>query len=244
MEDVADTRRGRTPGLLARLLPWLPRGPQVYALVGRSGTGKSFKARAVAQRHGIEVIIDDGLVIRNGTIIAGRSAKREKGIISAVRTAVFANPDQLAEARRVLSAERFRRILVIGTSLKMVNRIAASLELPAIARVIPIEQAASREEIARALRVRAEQGKHIIPVPSVEIKRSYPHIFFEGMKELLAGTRRGFGRVPRDTHLVEKTVVRPPYSRPRKAKPAVAGPLDVPTPPEPEAKAPAARPGP
>jgi len=240
---VADSRRGRSPGLLARFLPWLPRGPQVYALVGRSGTGKSFKARAVAQRHGIEVIIDDGLVIRNGTIIAGRSAKREKGIISAVRTAVFANPDQLAEARRVLSAERFRRILVIGTSLKMVNRIAASLELPAIARVIPIEQAASREEIARALRVRAEQGKHIIPVPSVEIKRSYPHIFFESMKELLSGTRRGFGRGPRDAHLVEKTVVRPPYSRPRKAKPAVAGPLDVPTPPEPEAKAPAARPG-
>ena len=241
---VADSRRGRSPGLLARLLPWLQRGPQVYALVGRSGTGKSYKARAVAQRHGIEVIIDDGLVIRNGTIIAGRSAKREKGIISAVRTAVFANPDQLVEARRVLSAERVRRILVIGTSLKMVNRIAASLELPAIARVIPIEQAASREEIARALRVRAEQGKHIIPVPSVEIKRSYPHIFFESMKELLAGTRRGFGRGPRDAHLVEKTVVRPPYSRPRKAKPAVAGPLDVPTPPEPEAKAPAARPGP
>jgi len=241
---VADSRRGRSPGLLARFLPWLPRGPQVYALVGRSGTGKSFKARAVAQRHGIEVIIDDGLVIRNGTIIAGRSAKREKGIISAVRTAVFANPDQLAEARRVLSAERFRRILVIGTSLKMVNRIAASLELPAISRVIPIEQAASREEIARALRVRAEQGKHIIPVPSVEIKRSYPHIFFESMKELLAGTRRGFGRVPRDTHLVEKTVVRPPYSRPRKAKPSAAGPLDGLRPPEPDAKAPAARPEP
>ena len=244
MVSVADSRRGRSPGLLARLLPWLQRGPQVYALVGRSGTGKSYKARAVAQRHGIEVIIDDGLVIRNGTIIAGRSAKREKGIISAVRTAVFANPDQLAEARRVLSAERFRRILVIGTSLKMVNRIAASLELPAIARVIPIEQAASREEIARALRVRAEQGKHIIPVPSVEIKRSYPHIFFESMKELLAGTRRGFGRGPRDAHLVEKTVVRPPYSRPRKAKPAAAGPVDGPRPPEPDAKAPAARPEP
>jgi len=227
MVRVADSRRGRSPGLFARLLPWIPRGPQVYALVGRSGTGKSYKARAVAQRHGIELIIDDGLVIRNRTIIAGRSAKREKGIISAVRTAVFANPDQLAEARRVLSAERFRRILVIGTSLKMVNRIVASLELPPISRVIPIEQAASREEIARALHVRAEQGKHIIPVPSVEIKRSYPHIFFESMKELITGTRRGFGRRPRDTHLVEKTVVRPPYSRPRKARPETAAKPDA-----------------
>jgi hypothetical protein len=227
MVHVADSRRGRSPGLFARLLPWLPRGPQVYALVGRSGTGKSYKARVVAQRHSIELIIDDGLIIRNGTIIAGRSAKREKGIISAVRTAVFANPDQVADARRVLAAERFRRILVIGTSLKMVRRIVTSLGLPAPSRIIPIEQAASREEIARALRVRAEQGKHIIPVPSLEIKRSSPHIFFESMKELIAGTRRGFGRRPQDAHLVEKTVVRPPYSRPPKAKPdGAAAPTD------------------
>jgi hypothetical protein len=222
MVRVSDSRGGRAPGLFAKLLPWLPRGPVVYALVGRSGTGKSYKARSVAQRHGIELIIDDGLLIRNGTIIAGRSSKREKGIISAVRTAVFANPDQVADARRVLAVEHFRRILVIGTSLKMVQRIVTSLGLPAPSRIIPIEQAASREEIARALRVRAEQGKHIIPVPSVEIKRSYPHIFFESMKELIAGTRRGLGRKPQDAHLVEKTVVRPPYSRPRKAKPDAA----------------------
>lgn len=227
MVSVADSRR--SPRLLARLLPWLPRGPHVYALVGRSGTGKSYKARAVAQRHGIELIIDDGLVIRDGTIIAGRSAKREKGIISAVRTAVFANPDQLADARRALAAGRFRRILVIGTSLKMVMRIVASLELPVPSRIIPIEQAATREEIARALRVRAEQGKHIIPVPSVEIKRSYPHIFFEGVKELIAITRTGIGRRAQNGRLVEKTVVRPPYSRSRGAKPGpAAAPADRP----------------
>jgi ABC-type oligopeptide transport system ATPase subunit len=219
---VADSRRDRSRGPIARLLPWLSRGPHVFALVGRSGTGKSYKARAIAQRHNIELIIDDGLIIRNGTIVAGRSAKREKGIISAVRTAVFANPDQLEDARRVLAAERVRRILVIGTSVKMVRRIVGSLGLPAPSRVIPIEQAASREEIARALRVRAEQGKHIIPVPSVEIKRSYPHIFFESMKELITGTRRGLRRRPQDSNLVEKTVVRPPYSRPRRAKPAGA----------------------
>ena len=139
--------------------------------------------------------------------------------MSAVRTALFANPDQAADARRAIEAERFHRILVIGTSLKMVRRIAAGLGLPEFTRIIPIEQAATREEIARAMRVRAEQGKHIIPVPSVEVKRSYPHIFFESVKELIAGTRRGFGRRPRDAQLVEKTVVRPPYSRPPRAKP-------------------------
>jgi hypothetical protein len=219
MRDVATPRRRRTPGLLARLLPWLARGPQVYALVGRSGTGKSYKAGAIAQRFHIDLIIDDGLVIRGGAIIAGRSAKREKGIVSAVRTALFANPDQAADARRAIGSEHFRRILVIGTSLKMVRRIAVGLELPDYTRIIPIEQVATREEIARAMRVRTEQGKHIIPVPSVEVKRSYPHIFFESVKELIAGTRRGFGRKPVDAHLVEKTVVRPPYSRPPRAKP-------------------------
>jgi hypothetical protein len=228
MEDVAETRRGRAPRLLARLLPWLPRGPQVYALVGRSGTGKSYKAGAVAQRFGIDLIIDDGLVIRGGAIIAGRSAKREKGIVSAVRTALFANPDQAEEARRVIGEQRFRRILVIGTSLKMVRRIAGSLGLPEFSRIIPIEQAASREEIARALHVRSEQGKHIIPVPSVEVKRSYPHIFFESVKELIAGTRRGFGRKPSGAQMVEKTVVRPLYSRRPRAKPGTPATADEP----------------
>jgi hypothetical protein len=228
MEVVAETRRGRSPGLLARLLPWLPRGPQVYALVGRSGTGKSYKAGVVAQRFGIDLIIDDGLVIRGGAIIAGRSAKREKGIVSAVRTALFANPEQAEEARRVLAEQRYHRILVIGTSLKMVRRIAAGLALPEISRIIPIEQAASREEIARALHVRSEQGKHIIPVPSVEVKRSYPHIFFESVKELIAGSRRGFGRRPGSALMVEKTVVRPPYSRPPRAKPVAPAATDQP----------------
>jgi len=91
----------------------------------------------------------------------------------------------------------------------MVQRIVSSLGLPPISRIILIEQASSREDIARALHVRAEQGKHIIPVPSVEIKRSYPHIFFESVKELLKGRRRRFGRLQSDGHVVEKTVVRP-----------------------------------
>ena len=54
------------------------RGVTVFALVGRSGTGKSFRAKLVAQKFGIDLIIDDGLLIRDQKIIAGRSAKREK----------------------------------------------------------------------------------------------------------------------------------------------------------------------
>jgi ABC-type dipeptide/oligopeptide/nickel transport system ATPase component len=193
---------------LKRLFPWLSRKPRTFALVGKSGTGKSFKARQVARRFGIDLIIDDGLLIRGQKIVAGRSAKREKGILSAIKTAVFANPDQIAEARKAISQASYSRILVICTSTKMLQRIVTTLGLPPIQRVIRIEEVSSREEITRALKIRAEQGKHIIPVPAVEIKRSYPHIFFESVKILLK-SKRGLRKT--EAEIVEKTVVRPEY---------------------------------
>ena len=207
-----------------RLFPWFVRRRRVFALVGKSGTGKSHQARQVARRFRIDLIIDDGLLIRGQKIVAGRSAKREKGILSAIKTAVFANPDQIAEVRQALAAESFGRILIIGTSRKMVQKIATTLDLLPIHRFIGIEEVSTREEIKRALRVRAEEGKHIIPVPGVEIKRNYPHIFFESVKILL---KAGKGLRRSEDEIVEKTVVRPEYGRGR-ARPA-------PPPPEPPA---------
>jgi adenylate kinase family enzyme len=201
---------------LLRLFPWLARKPKTYALVGKSGTGKSFKARQVAQRFRIDLIIDDGLLIQGQKIIAGRSAKREKGILSAIKTAVFANADQIEEVRRALHEHSYNRVLVIGTSRKMIQRIASTLGLLPLHRVISIEEVSTREEIARALKIRAEQGKHIIPVPGVEVKRNYPHIFFESVKILLK-EKRGLRKA--ESEIVEKTVVRPEYSKSRKPRP-------------------------
>jgi adenylate kinase family enzyme len=197
---------------LRRLFPWLVGKPRIFALVGKSGTGKSFKARQVAQRYRIDLIIDDGLLIRGAKIIAGRSAKREKGILGAIKTAVFANPDQIAEVRKALVEQTYHRVLIIGTSRKMIQRIASTLGLLPIHRVIAIEEVSTQDEIARALSVRAEQGKHIIPVPGVEIKRNYPHIFFESVKILLKGKK---GLRGSEEEIVEKTVVRPEYGRAR-----------------------------
>jgi adenylate kinase family enzyme len=198
---------------LRRLFPWLVRKPSIFALVGKSGTGKSFKARQVARKFRIDLIVDDGLLIRGQKIIAGRSAKREKGILSAIKTAVFANADQIDEVKRALAAQVYSRVLIIGTSRKMIQRIASTLGLVPIHRVISIEEVSTREEITRALKIRAEQGKHIIPVPAVEIKRNYPHIFFESVKILLKAKKglRGSGE-----EIIEKTVVRPEYGRNRK----------------------------
>jgi adenylate kinase family enzyme len=195
---------------LKRFFPWLRRGPQTFALVGKSGTGKSFQAKSVAQKFRIDLIIDDGLLIKGKKRIAGRSAKREKGILGAIRTALFANPDQVAEVKNALSMENFHRILIIGTSIKMIERIRRTLDLPPTHRLIFIEDVSKKEEIAKALTIRSEQGKHIIPVPAIEIKRNYPHIFFESIKVLL---KRGARPRRNSESVVEKTVVRPEYSK-------------------------------
>ena len=41
------------------------RGVQVTALVGRSGTGKSFRAQLITARHNMDLIVDDGLLIHD-----------------------------------------------------------------------------------------------------------------------------------------------------------------------------------
>ena len=77
----------------------------IYALVGESGTGKSYHAKLVAQKYGLTALIDDGLLIKNGKIIAGSSAKKEKSRIMAVRRAIFILPGHAAEAREALERE-------------------------------------------------------------------------------------------------------------------------------------------
>jgi ABC-type dipeptide/oligopeptide/nickel transport system ATPase component len=184
---------------------------KTYALVGESGTGKSFRAKLVAQKYGIDFIIDDGLLIRDNRILSGHSAKKEKTFMAAVKVALFDDKVQRGEIIRKLRSEKFRKILILGTSEKMVLKIAARLELPGPARIIRIEDIASREEIEKAVRTRKIEGKHVIPVPSIEIKRSYPQIFYNAIRIF---RRRALPNALGPTPKVhEKSVVRPEYSK-------------------------------
>jgi len=184
---------------------------KVFALVGESGTGKSFRAKLVAQKYEIEYIIDDGLLIRDNRILAGHSAKKEKTFMAAVKVALFDNKAHRDEVARKLQGEKTKKILVLGTSEKMVNKIAARLQLPAPSKIIKIEDISSQEEIDRAIRTRRIEGKHVIPVPSIEVKRSYPNIFYNAIKIFKRKTGPiGFGAPP-SVH--EKSVVRPEYSK-------------------------------
>ena len=184
---------------------------KVYALIGESGTGKSFRAKLVAQRYGIEYIIDDGLLIQNNRILAGHSAKKEKTFLAAVKVALFDEKARRDEVARKLQGEKTRKILVLGTSEKMVNKIAVRLQLPPPQKIIRIEDIASQEEIEKAIRTRRIEGKHVIPVPAIEIKRSYPHIFYDAIK-IFKGKKSAQGK-ENAAKVHEKSVVRPEYSR-------------------------------
>ena len=193
--------------LLSQLI-WRFRGIRVFALVGKSGTGKSFRARLVMQKYAIELLIDDGLLIRDQKIIAGRSAKREKAYLSAVKTALFSDKEHRKQVRAALEHERFKRILIIGTSDRMVLKIADILQLPPPSKIIQIEDIATADEINTAINYRKVQGGHVIPVPSIEVRRNYPRAMTDSIKILF---RKGAGLFRRHD-VFEKAVVRPDFS--------------------------------
>ncbi|GHT67183.1 hypothetical protein FACS1894110_12190 [Spirochaetia bacterium] len=190
---------------------WPLRRIKVYALVGESGTGKSFRAKLVAQKYGIDDIIDDGLLIRDNRILAGHSAKKEKTFLAAVKVALFDEKAQRDEVARKLQSERIRKVLILGTSDKMVNKIAARLQLPNPDKIIKIEDIASQEEIEKAIRTRKIEGKHVIPVPSIEVKRSYPNIFYDAIS--IFKRKKGPAGLGPTPKMHEKSVVRPEYSK-------------------------------
>ncbi len=195
-------------GTLFNDLVWWVKGVTVFALVGESGTGKSFRSKLLAQKYKIDLIIDDGLLIQDDKIIAGHSAKREKTYMGAVRVALFDDKlhrDEIARALKQI--KNFKKILILGTSEKMVNKIAIRLQLPAPSKIIKIEDIASQEEIDLAIRSRRIEGKHVIPVPAIEIQHNYPQIFYNTVKVFLKKKNK------KDSKQFEKSVVRPEFSK-------------------------------
>ena len=184
------------------------KGIKVYALVGRSGTGKSFRAKLVSQKYHLDIIIDDGLLIKNEKILAGKSAKKERAYLTAIKTALFEDPRHRHEVLEALDREKFKRVLVIGTSEKMVKRITHRIGLPQPFRIIRIEDIATQDEIEKAINSRKLSGKHVIPVPAVEVARNYPHIMYETVKVFLKKGQFIFKRKSRE---YEKSVVRPQF---------------------------------
>jgi hypothetical protein len=191
-------------------ITWFLRRVRVFALVGESGTGKSFRAKLVARKYGIDLIIDDGLLIRNESILAGKSAKKEAIFMKAVKVALFDEKAHRDEVARVLKREKYRRILILGTSIRMIEKIADRLQLPHPDKIIKIDDIATQAEIEKAMFSRKVEGKHVIPVPAIEVRRSYPRIFYDSVRVFL---KRTLGIIPARSNIYEKAVVRPEYSK-------------------------------
>ena len=187
------------------------KGITVYALVGKSGTGKSFRAKLLAEKLGIPYIVDDGLLIFGDTILAGRSAKQEKFYVSAIKTALFLNRKQREDVIKVLRERKTKKILLLGTSTKMVERLASQLDLPPINQIIPIEEIANQKDIEAAIKSRFEEGKHVIPVPAIEVKRDYAQILSESIRIFFSGDKRRNGE--EKSKFFEKSIVQPDFQK-------------------------------
>lgn len=180
---------------------------EVYALVGPAGTGKSHRASLVARQYGTDYIIDDGLLICGSKILAGVSAKREQSALAAVRRAVFHDPEHARAVREKLREHRPERILILGTSRDMVDRICDALDLPRPEKYVDIAEIATPEEIRRARRIRRLEGKHVIPAPTLEVKKSFSGYLVDPLRFFYPPRSRRGREV-----LVEKSMVRPTFS--------------------------------
>ena len=178
----------------------------VYAFVGPSGTGKSYRAQMVASEYDIKYIIDDGILVRNNDIVAGSSAKKAPTKIETVKRALFKNEQQRKEMIKAFNKLKPKSVLILGTSDKMVEEIAKNLELPKIQKTIYITDVATEEEINNAKRVRTTEGKHVIPVPTFEIKKDFSGFLLDPLQIFKS---KGMGEKP---YISEKSIIRPTFS--------------------------------
>ena len=179
---------------------------RVYAFVGPSGTGKSYRAQLVAGENNIKYIIDDGLLIDDNEVIAGTSAKKAPTKIETIKHALFNNEEEkkpIIEAFKRLQPEG---VLILGTSDGMVEKIAENLGLPKISKTIYINEVATEEEMQKARRMRLTEGKHVIPVPTFEIKKDFSGFLLDPLQIFKS---KGSGN---DPYIAEKSIIRPTFS--------------------------------
>lgn len=182
---------------------------KIYALIGKSGTGKSFHAMELCHKMQIQSIIDDGLFIYQSTVVAGISAKRQATKIGAVKVALFQDDAVRDEVASAIDEKNPDSILVLGTSIGMTDKIILRLGLlpdaDALEEVnrIFIEDITTEEERKIAQTQREVMGKHVIPAPALQLKRNFAGYFMDPLR-LFRGKDTGAA--------AERTVVRPTYS--------------------------------
>lgn len=179
---------------------------KVYAFVGPSGTGKSYRAQMVASEKDTHFIIDDGLFIKDNEVIAGASAKKAPTKVATVKHALFYEEEEREEIVKAIKKYRPQSILILGTSDGMVQKIATNLGLPEISETIYITDVATEQEMETARKIRVTEGKHVIPVPTFEIKKDFSGYLLDPLQIFKS---KGKGQKP---YISEKSIIRPTFS--------------------------------
>lgn len=179
---------------------------EVYAFVGPSGTGKSYRAQMVAGAYNIKFIIDDGLLVKENAIVAGQSAKKAPTKIETIKKALFNDEKQKSEMQEAIIKLSPKSILILGTSDKMVKTIAENLGLPPIQKTIYITDVATEEEIENARRIRTTEGKHVIPVPTFELKKDFSGYLLDPLQIFKSQGLNG------NPYISEKSIIRPTFN--------------------------------
>lgn len=174
--------------------------------IGASGTGKSYRAAMVANKEGVQAIIDDGLLISKNKVLAGFSAKKESTKIAAVKRALFMKKEHIENVKKAFEENDIGSVMILGTSLRMAQRIAEALDILPIEKIIKIEELATKEEMAEAKRMREKEGKHVIPVPALEIKPDFSGYFLHPLRQIKQSLTRGIQTSE------DKSIVRPFFS--------------------------------
>ena len=198
--------KDKIPNITLPSLPKLNNKIKVYAFVGPSGTGKSYRAQMVASEKNINYIVDDGLLIKDNEVIAGESAKKAPTKIETVKHALFYTDEEKQEIIKAFKKYKPQSILILGTSDGMVQKIAANLGLPEISETIYISDVATQEEMETARRIRVTEGKHVIPVPTFEIKKDFSGYLLDPLQIFKT---KGKGNKP---YISEKSIIRPTFS--------------------------------
>ena len=157
----------------------------------------------LTKKYNIEGIIDDGLFIYQNRVIEGSSAKKSPTKIGAIRIAIFEDDKMCAKVKRAIEDANPDSMLIIATSDKMVSQIIERLGLKGELMRIGIEEITTEEERTLAGIERNVYGKHVVPAPSLQLKRNFAGYFMDPLRYFRG---RDVGAA------AERTVVRPPFS--------------------------------
>jgi uncharacterized alkaline shock family protein YloU/adenylate kinase family enzyme len=166
---------------------------QIYGFYGHSGTGKSTRALSLSHSMKIPAMIDDGLLIVNGQKIAGTSAKYEKNKMKAIKRAIFHDLRHAEEVKSAITSLAIEKLMILGTSREMVLKIVKVLDLPEPLEWINIADIASPDDIRSALYTRRTEGKHVIPIPKIEVEKNLLSKWILKVQSIFSDDKRVIG---------------------------------------------------